>query len=88
MKKTKTKADQLLATKIIGTQPLDFARYEDGSLVIIYPDGRKLVLSSSSVEKYKAGAPAHSVRSLGAPPSAAGVKPQPAPAHKRSHHKK
>jgi len=45
MKKTKTEADLKLCTKLLGAEPLDYARYsEDGRLVAIAADGRKVVL--------------------------------------------
>lgn len=46
---TKTKQDLALVREIIGVDPLDFARWAGGELVIILPDGRKLLLTPDQV---------------------------------------
>lgn len=49
MKSTKTDQDLALVREIIGVDPLDFARWAGGELVIILPDGRKLVLMNEQI---------------------------------------
>lgn len=46
---TKTQEDLALVQEIIGVDPLDFARWVGGELVIILPDGRKLLLTPDQV---------------------------------------
>ncbi len=42
---TKTQEDLALVQEIIGVDPLGFARWTGGELVIILPDSRKLLLT-------------------------------------------
>ncbi len=48
---TRTEQDLALVREIIGVDPLDFARRVGGELVIILPDGRKLVLTEKQVSQ-------------------------------------
>ncbi|MGV8026753.1 MAG: hypothetical protein AB2L18_09370 [Anaerolineaceae bacterium] len=48
---TKTQEDLALVQEIIGVDPLDFARWASGELVIILPDGRKLLLTPDQVTR-------------------------------------
>jgi hypothetical protein len=48
---TKTQEDLALVQEIIGVDPLDFARWAGGELVIILPDGRKLLLMPDQVTR-------------------------------------
>lgn len=48
---TRTEQDLALVREIIGVDPLDFARRAGGELVIILPDGRKLVLTEAQVSQ-------------------------------------
>jgi len=48
---TRTEKDLALVREIIGVDPLDFARRAGGELVIILPDGRKLVLTEEQVSQ-------------------------------------
>ena len=48
---TRTEQDLALVREIIGVDPLDFARRAGGELVIILPDGRKLVLTEEQVSQ-------------------------------------
>lgn len=87
MKSTKTDQDLALVREIIGVDPLDFARWAGGELVIILPDGRKLVLMNEQINQaletgqyqVKAGAVPADAGCVVAP-SAAGADAPPAPA--------
>lgn len=46
---TKTQEDLALVQEIIGMNPLDFAHWAGGELVIILSDGRKLLLTPDQV---------------------------------------
>jgi len=48
---TKTEQNLALVREIIGANPLDFARWADGELVIILPDGRKLLLTPDQIAR-------------------------------------
>ena len=51
MTSTKTDQDLALVREIIGADPLDFARWAGGELVIILSDGRKLVLKDEQINQ-------------------------------------
>jgi len=51
--KTKTQADRQLIKKILGIDPVDWARYPDGTLVIITPAGKKFKYSVQMIDVLK-----------------------------------
>lgn len=83
--------DLALVREIIGVDPLDFARRSGGELVIILPDGRKLVLAPEQVDdavrsgKYRArtGAVPSDAGSVGIPLPPARADAPPAPVKRR-----
>ncbi len=81
----KTQEDLALVQEIIGVDPLDFARRASGELVIILPDGRKLLLTPDQVVRalesgeYRVGAVPADAGSVGPPLPLAGEKTPPAP---------
>ena len=82
---TKTQEDLALVQEIIGVDPLDFARRESGELVIILPDGRKLLLDPDQIVRalesgeYRVGAEPADAGGVGSPLPLAGEKTPPAP---------
>lgn len=82
---TKTQEDLALVREIIGVDPLDFARRAGGELVIILPDGRKLLLAPDQVARalesgeYRVGAEPAVAGGVGSPLPLAGEKTPPAP---------
>ena len=49
--KTRTGADQKLIKKLFDLEPLDWARYPNGKLVFIAPNGSKAIYTSDQLEK-------------------------------------
>ena len=49
--KAKTPEDSRLIQRLCGCEALDWARYADGRLVFIAPDGRKNTLTQEEIER-------------------------------------
>ncbi len=51
--KTKTQADRQLIKSILGIDPIDWARYPDGTLTLITPAGKKFKYSVRMIDVLK-----------------------------------
>ena len=51
--KTKTQADRLMIKKLLNIDPIDWARYPDGTLAFIAPSGKKFKYSLRMIDVVK-----------------------------------
>ena len=51
--KTKTQADRKLIQSVLGIDPIDWARYPDGTLTLITPAGKKFKYSLKMIDVLK-----------------------------------
>ena len=51
--KTKTQADRQLIKKLLDFDPIDWARYPDGSLSFLNPRGQKFRLSQEQLDEHE-----------------------------------
>jgi len=51
--KTKTQADRQMIKKLFNIDPIDWARYPDGSLAFIAPSGKKSTISLRMIDVVK-----------------------------------
>ena len=77
--KRKLESDKKLIQVLFNTEPLDWARRDDGTLVFLYQDGRKMVITPEDLaklsemklfEKSKSAAPPPAKKAVAAAPSA------------------
>lgn len=51
MARSKTNPIEKVAAALVGGEPLDYAQRADGTLVVIGPEGRKVVFTAAEVRK-------------------------------------